>query len=115
MNWPLIWKRPLACTLRWARMEPVGRGGGGSGDVVLCLAVSTDRSVVDGDQISALSGPRLPAPTELKADMIVATAMSNLVYHRAMRSEGRAAIMTAVGDRHLLESLRERGLSLGGE
>ena len=41
--------------------------------------------------------------------------MSNLGFHHAMRAAGIEVITTAVGDRYVLEALRERGLPLGGE
>jgi phosphoglucosamine mutase len=45
----------------------------------------------------------------------VATVMSNLGFHHAMRDAGIHVVQTAVGDRYVLEELIERGLSLGGE
>jgi phosphoglucosamine mutase len=51
----------------------------------------------------------------LAGDTVVATVMSNLGFHHAMRDAGIAVHTTAVGDRYVLEALRSRGLSLGGE
>jgi phosphoglucosamine mutase len=41
--------------------------------------------------------------------------MSNLGFHHTMRDAGIAVQTTAVGDRYVLEALRARDLSLGGE
>ncbi len=52
---------------------------------------------------------------QLVEDTLVATVMSNLGLHLAMRDNGVALRTTAVGDRYVLEELRQGGLSLGGE
>jgi phosphoglucosamine mutase len=52
---------------------------------------------------------------ELAQNTVVATVMSNLGFHHTMRDAGIAVHTTAVGDRYVLEALRARGLSLGGE
>ena len=51
----------------------------------------------------------------LRDDTVVATVMSNLGFHHAMREAGIEVIVTAVGDRYVLETLHARNLSLGGE
>jgi phosphoglucosamine mutase len=51
----------------------------------------------------------------LKSDTLVATVMSNLGLHHAMRDAGIRLLTTPVGDRYVLEALREHDLSLGGE
>jgi phosphoglucosamine mutase len=85
------------------------------GDADRCLAVSADGDLVDGDQILALCALRMRALGTLTGDTVVATVMSNLGFHHAMRSAGIEVITTAVGDRYVLEALRERDLPLGGE
>ncbi len=85
------------------------------GDADRCLAVDADGEVVDGDQILALGALSLRAQGRLRGDTIVATVMSNLGLHHAMRDAGISVLTTAVGDRYVLEELRARGLSLGGE
>jgi phosphoglucosamine mutase len=71
--------------------------------------------VVDGDQILALCAVAMHEAGELREDTVVATVMSNLGFHHAMRAAGIAVRTTAVGDRYVLEELRARNLSLGGE
>jgi phosphoglucosamine mutase len=70
---------------------------------------------VDGDQIMAMAALRLRAAGGLAEDTVVATVMSNLGFHHAMRDAGIRVVQTAVGDRYVLEELIERRLSLGGE
>jgi phosphoglucosamine mutase len=85
------------------------------GDADRCLAVDATGAIVDGDQILALCALALRDQGRLRADTVVATVMSNLGFHHAMRRAGISVITTAVGDRYVLEALRERDLSLGGE
>jgi phosphoglucosamine mutase len=85
------------------------------GDADRCLAVAADGTLVDGDQILALSALELQAAGRLVDDTVVATVMSNLGFHLAMRRAGIAVVTTPVGDRYVLEELRARGYSLGGE
>jgi phosphoglucosamine mutase len=85
------------------------------GDADRCLAVDASGAVVDGDQILALCALALRDAGQLRDDTVVATVMSNLGFHHAMRAEGIAVLTTAVGDRYVLEALRARNLSVGGE
>ncbi|MDT4935161.1 MAG: phosphoglucosamine mutase [Pseudonocardiales bacterium] len=85
------------------------------GDADRCLAVDAAGEVVDGDQILAMCALSLRAAGQLRADTVVATVMSNLGFHHAMRDADIEVITTAVGDRYVLEALRAKGLSLGGE
>jgi phosphoglucosamine mutase len=85
------------------------------GDADRCLAVTADGEVVDGDAILAVCALGLKERGALAQDTVVATVMSNLGFHHTMRDAGIAVHTTAVGDRYVLEALRARGLSLGGE
>ena len=85
------------------------------GDADRCLAVDATGAVVDGDQLLALLAVGLHERGALAQDTVVATVMSNLGFVRAMRAAGIEVLQTAVGDRYVLEALRERGLTLGGE
>ena len=85
------------------------------GDADRCLAVTAEGEVVDGDAILAICALALHERGALKDDTVVATVMSNLGFHHTMRDAGIAVHTTAVGDRYVLEALRQRGLSLGGE
>ncbi len=85
------------------------------GDADRCLAVDAAGAVVDGDQILAVCAVALQERGQLREDTVVATVMSNLGFHHAMRDAGISVVTTAVGDRYVLEALQARGLSLGGE
>ena len=85
------------------------------GDADRCLAVDATGEVVDGDQIMAVLAVAMKEAGELADDTLVATVMSNLGLHLAMREHGVKLRTTAVGDRYVLEELRAGGFSLGGE
>ncbi|HET8537696.1 MAG TPA: phosphoglucosamine mutase [Solirubrobacteraceae bacterium] len=85
------------------------------GDADRCLAVAGTGELVDGDQILALCALSLREAGRLADDTVVATVMSNLGFHHAMRDAGIAVLTTAVGDRYVLDALRANGLNLGGE
>lgn len=85
------------------------------GDADRCLAVDHLGRVVDGDQIMAVLAVSMKDRGLLKDDTLVATVMSNLGLRVAMAEHGITLLQTAVGDRYVLETLNERGLSLGGE
>jgi phosphoglucosamine mutase len=85
------------------------------GDADRCLAVTADGEVVDGDAILAICALALHERGKLAKDTVVATVMSNLGFHHTMRDAGIAVHTTAVGDRYVLEALRDQNLSLGGE
>jgi phosphoglucosamine mutase len=85
------------------------------GDADRCLAVDAAGNVIDGDQIMAVLALAMKESGDLVEDTLVATVMSNLGLHLAMRDNGVLLRTTAVGDRYVLEELRHGGLSLGGE
>ncbi|MFN8083621.1 MAG: phosphoglucosamine mutase [Dermatophilaceae bacterium] len=85
------------------------------GDADRCLAVDAAGEVVDGDQIMAILALAMRERGELVESTLVATVMSNLGLMLAMEKHGVAVRQTAVGDRYVLEELREGGFSLGGE
>lgn len=85
------------------------------GDADRCLAVDAAGEVVDGDAIMVILALALRDAGELRSNTLVATVMSNLGLHIAMRAEGIEVRTTAVGDRYVLEELRAGGYSLGGE
>ncbi|MEU7813970.1 phosphoglucosamine mutase [Pseudonocardia sp. NPDC049154] len=85
------------------------------GDADRCLAVDAEGRIVDGDQIMAILALAMKESGELAGDTLVATVMSNLALHLAMKAEGVTLRTTAVGDRYVLEDLRAHGFTLGGE
>lgn len=85
------------------------------GDADRCLAVDAEGNIVDGDQIMAILAVAMKSRGKLVDDTLVATVMSNLGLHIAMRENGITVRKTAVGDRYVLEDMNAGGYSLGGE
>jgi phosphoglucosamine mutase len=85
------------------------------GDADRALAVDAAGSIVDGDQLMAILALSLKAKGELARNTLVATVMSNLGLRIAMKDAGIEMIETKVGDRYVLEQIREGGFTLGGE
>ncbi|WP_086692744.1 phosphoglucosamine mutase [Streptomyces recifensis] len=85
------------------------------GDADRCLAVDHTGEEVDGDQILAVLALAMRERSELSADTVVATVMSNLGFKLAMERAGIRLVQTAVGDRYVLEEMKEHGYALGGE
>ncbi|WP_030750222.1 phosphoglucosamine mutase [Streptomyces griseus] len=85
------------------------------GDADRCLAVDHTGAEVDGDQILAVLSLAMREAGTLRGDTVVATVMSNLGFKLAMEREGLTLLQTAVGDRYVLESMKEHGYALGGE
>jgi phosphoglucosamine mutase len=73
------------------------------------LAVDENGNVVDGDHIVGILAPHLGV------DLVAVTVMSNLGLHRLLDEHGIRVVTTPVGDRYVLEALREHGGVLGGE
>ena len=85
------------------------------GDADRCLAVDAHGSVVDGDHILAILATALRDSQRLVENTVVTTVMANMGFKIAMESAGIVVAETAVGDRYVLEEMRERGFVLGGE
>ncbi|MFD5552902.1 phosphoglucosamine mutase [Streptomyces sp. NPDC127068] len=85
------------------------------GDADRCLAVDHTGAEVDGDQILAVLALAMRERGALRSDTVVATVMSNLGFKLAMEREGLEFVQTAVGDRYVLEAMKEHGYALGGE
>jgi phosphoglucosamine mutase len=85
------------------------------GDADRCLAVDETGKIIDGDHIMAILALAMKDAGELSRNTLVATVMSNLGLKMAMQEAGIEMIETAVGDRYVLEQMREGGYALGGE
>lgn len=90
----------------------VGFAFDGDGDRV--LAVDGAGRSHDGDELIALLARGQAAREELGGGVAV-TVMSNYGFHQAMEAEGIEVAVTKVGDRYVLDELRNRGWDLGGE
>ena len=92
-------------------------------DVGICLDGDADRviiidetgAVAGGDQLMALMAMRWAKNKQLRGDTLVSTVMSNLGLERFLGAQGIALERTAVGDRYVVERMREGGFNLGGE
>ena len=91
----------------------VGFAFDGDGDRV--LAVDGAGEVVDGDELMALAALHLKRTGRLSGGGVAVTVMTNYGFHAAMRDAEIEVASTSVGDRYVLEALRERGWVLGGE
>lgn len=85
------------------------------GDADRLLAVDENGNVVDGDQIMAIVGTYMKRHGKLAKDTIVATVMSNLGFSIMAEHNGITLEKTRVGDRYVLERMKEIGANLGGE
>ncbi|HEU4976022.1 MAG TPA: phosphoglucosamine mutase [Baekduia sp.] len=91
----------------------VGFAFDGDGDRV--LAVDRHGVIVDGDELIALAAVSLRAQGRLAGEGVAVTVMTNYGFHQGMRDAGVEVAVTQVGDRYVLEELRSRGWTLGGE
>lgn len=85
------------------------------GDADRCLAVDAAGEIIDGDQIMAILALDFAERGALTDNTLVATVMSNLGMINAMKANGITVVQTAVGDRYVLEHMKNHGLNLGGE
>lgn len=103
------------------RLGEIVRDGGHAlgfafdGDGDRLLAVDRHGVVVDGDELLALAALHLRAEGRLPGDGVAVTVMTNYGFFGAMEAAGVQTTTTKVGDRYVLEALRETGWSLGGE
>ena len=85
------------------------------GDADRCLAVDHTGAIVDGDHIMTVLALAMKSRGELARNTLVTTVMSNLGLKVAMRDAGIDLVETKVGDRYVLEAMRDGGYTLGGE
>lgn len=85
------------------------------GDADRLIAIDEDGVPANGDVVLAVLAAFLKENGRLQDDAVVVTQMANLGFRRAMGGLGIEMIETAVGDRYVLEAMRARKLSLGGE
>lgn len=92
---------------------PLGVAFDGDGD--RAIFVDHQGRVVNGDAVLLMCARQLQAEGRLKGNAIVATVMSNIGLEIALRELGLDLVRCGVGDRHVMEEIQARGLSLGGE
>ena len=85
------------------------------GDADRVLIVDEKGQEVNGDQLMAVIARSWREDGRLAQPGVVATIMSNLGLERFLGGLGLTLARTAVGDRYVLEFMREHGYNLGGE
>ena len=95
--------------------EKADMGFAHDGDADRCLAVDHAGNIIDGDQIMAILALSMKERGLLAKNTVVATVMSNLGFMRAMKVAGVSVISADVGDRYVLEEMRQGHFNLGGE
>lgn len=85
------------------------------GDSDRLIAVDEKGQIVDGDKIMFIIGKYLSEKGMLAKNTIVTTVMSNLGFHKALDEHGINKAVTAVGDRYVVEEMRQSEYNLGGE
>ena len=85
------------------------------GDADRVIAVDEKGEIVDGDKIMMICGNALKEKGKLAKNTVVATVMSNMGLEKALNKKGCRVVKTKVGDRYVLEKMREEGYVLGGE
>ena len=85
------------------------------GDADRVILTDERGEIVDGDQIMAILGTRLLARHALPGNTVVATVMSNLGLERALAERSGTLLRAPVGDRYVVETMREKGFIFGGE
>jgi phosphoglucosamine mutase len=79
------------------------------------IPVAADGSILDGDNVLAIAGPRFFAEGKLPLRTVVATVMSNLGLEKALGARDLRLLRTPVGDRHVYREMVGGGHPIGGE
>ena len=95
--------------------EGADLGAAFDGDADRCILADERGTVRDGDAILYLWATWLHRSGRLRPPRIVATSMSNLGLERALAAEGIGVVRCDVGDRYVVEAMRQEGILLGGE
>ena len=85
------------------------------GDADRLLAVDQNGRIVDGDRLLLIFGSYLAKQGLLAKDTVVVTVMSNMGLKIALKEKGIKTLETKVGDRYVIEGMKESGAVLGGE
>ena len=100
---------------KYVRLNRLDVGFAFDGDADRCLACDEKGQELDGDKIIALLAMAMKDKGRLDGNTAVVTVMSNLGFVKYMESQGINTEKTAVGDRYVLENMRENGYAIGGE
>ena len=97
------------------REQKANAGFALDGDADRIILADEKGAILDGDQIMAICAKYYIEHNTLKDNTVVATIMSNLGFEVALRRMGGRLIRTPVGDRYVVEQMRQNGYNLGGE
>jgi len=95
------------------RRADIGLAFDGDGDRL--IAVDEKGGIISGDRMIFICGRKMRRDDRLPHDLVVCTVMSNLGLHHALSEYGINREITDVGDRHVMERMKETGSALGGE
>ena len=96
-----------------ANGSDLGLAFDGDGDRL--IAVDETGAIVDGDKIMFIVAKHLHEKGLLAQNTVVTTVMSNLGFHKALEAAGINSVITAVGDRYVVEEMKKNGHNFGGE
>jgi phosphoglucosamine mutase len=85
------------------------------GDADRVIFVDEKGAIVDGDAIMALCGLNMLRERRLSKKTLVSTVMSNMGLEHALSRGGGKLVRTSVGDRYVVEAMRQHGYNFGGE
>jgi phosphoglucosamine mutase len=85
------------------------------GDADRVIVIDEKGQIVDGDAVLAMCAGQMIREGRLRSSTVVATVMSNLGLERALEAQGARLLRTQVGDRYVVEAMRQGGYNLGGE
>lgn len=85
------------------------------GDADRLIMIDETGAKIDGDQLMAALALSMKEADALEQNTVVATVMSNLGLERLLKEQGIALVRTPVGDRYVMEAMRQHGFNLGGE
>ncbi len=85
------------------------------GDADRLIAVDKNGNIIDGDKIIAVLALGMKDRGELKNNQVVTTVMSNMGFENYLSNKGIQLIRANVGDRYVLEKMKELNVNIGGE
>lgn len=85
------------------------------GDADRLIAVDEKGRIIDGDKLICICAQMMKSKEQLTENLVTATVMSNIGFHKYIEKIGAKVEVTGVGDRYVLESMLKTGCSIGGE
>jgi len=85
------------------------------GDADRLIACDAQGQVIDGDRVIAILASHAAKHNRLQGNAVVTTIMSNMGLERYLEGMGLSMLRASVGDRYVLEMMREQGCNIGGE